>query len=83
MSLLKKKLDITVEGEEYIMMFDMKSIAVYQELSNVSFAEGFLKLQLFDDIEAINFIASTLRKNLILKNHSEKILLKMEIYYLL
>ena len=50
MSLLKKKLDITVEGEEYIMMFDMKSIAVYQEL------------QLFDDIEAINFIASTLRK---------------------
>ncbi|MDH2337068.1 hypothetical protein [Clostridium perfringens] len=62
MSLLKKKLDITVEGEEYIMMFDMKSIAVYQELSNMSFAEGFLKLQLFDDIEAINFIASTLRK---------------------
>ncbi len=41
MSLLKKKLDITVEGEEYIMMFDMKSIAVYQELSNVSFCRDF------------------------------------------
>ncbi|MCX0353493.1 hypothetical protein LI064_03010 [Clostridium perfringens] len=62
MSLLKKKLDINIDGEEYVMMFDMKSIAIYKELTKENFAEGFLKLQLFDDNAAINFLACTLRK---------------------
>lgn len=63
MSLLKKKLDLIIDGEEYVLMFDMKSIAVYQEITQVSFSEGFFKLQLLDDEAAINFIASTLRKS--------------------
>ncbi len=42
MSLLKKKLDLIIDGEEYVLMFDMKSIAVYQEITQVSFSEGFL-----------------------------------------
>lgn len=61
MNLLKKKLEITVDNEEYVMMFDMKSIAVYKDLTDKSFAEGFLELQLFNDEAAIYFIASTLR----------------------
>ncbi|WP_338630321.1 hypothetical protein [Clostridium baratii] len=61
MNLLKKKLEIEVEGKQYVMMFDMKSLAVYKELTNKSFAEGFLELQLFDDEAAVNFIAATLR----------------------
>lgn len=62
MSLLKKKLNITIGNEKYVMMFDMKSLAIYKELTEESFSIGYLKLQVFDEEATLNFIACTLRK---------------------
>lgn len=62
MSLLKKKLDINIGNEEYVMMFDMKSLAIYKELTEEPFSMGYLKLQLFDEETTLNFIACTIRK---------------------
>lgn len=62
MDLVKKAKDITIEDEEFIMTFDMKSIAVYKEITGESFVAGTQKLFAFDDEAIINFIASTLRR---------------------
>ncbi|WP_462427198.1 hypothetical protein [Fusobacterium varium] len=62
MDLVKKTKDITIEDEEFIMTFDMKSIAVYKEITGESFVVGTQKLFNFDDESIINFIASTLRR---------------------
>ncbi|MDU4952976.1 hypothetical protein HF846_13940 [Clostridium cadaveris] len=62
MDLVKKVKEITIENEEFIMTFDMKSIAVYKEITGESFVAGTQKLFDFDDEAIINFIASTLRR---------------------
>ncbi|MBS6503878.1 MAG: hypothetical protein KH415_20075 [Clostridium sp.] len=62
MNLLKKSKKINIENEEFIMEFDMRSIATYKELSDKSFTLGVRDLFKYDDREIILFIASTLRR---------------------
>lgn len=61
MNLLKKRLDFNIGDKGYVMMFDMKSIAVYKQLTGKSFSKAIGKLFEEDDEETLNFIASTLR----------------------
>lgn len=62
MSLLKEKLELKIDNEEFIMMFDMKSLAVLKSLGVINFSEVFARLRNFDAEATIYFIASTLRK---------------------
>lgn len=62
MELVKKIKEINIEGEEFIMTFDMRSIATYKEIAVTSFNRGATKLFQFDDEAVIYFIASTLRR---------------------
>lgn len=62
MDLLRKELKFEIEKEKYLMTFDMKSIAIYKELTGEPFVLGEKKLRNFDDETIIYFIASTLRK---------------------
>lgn len=62
MSLLKEKLELKIDNEDFIMMFDMKSLAVLKSLGVINFSEAFTKLRSFDAEATIQFIASTLRK---------------------
>lgn len=62
MNLIKTVKEIKIENEEFIMTFDMKSIAVYKELTGESFVKGNGELFKYDDEAILNFIASTLRR---------------------
>lgn len=62
MELVKKKREINIENEKFIMTFDMRSIATYKELTGNNFNMSIHKLFQYDDEEIINFIASTLRR---------------------
>lgn len=62
MNLVKKEKEINIDGEEFIMTFDMRSLAVYKELSNKPFTLGVHELFKYDDNAIIMFIASTLRR---------------------
>lgn len=62
MDLVKKVREFNIENEKFIMTFDMRSIAVYKELTGDSFNRGVSKLLGFDDEAIIYFIASTLRR---------------------
>lgn len=62
MDLIKKTIDIKIGNEEFVMAFDMRSIATYKELTNRFFTQGVARLFKEDDEEIIYFIASTLRQ---------------------
>lgn len=62
MNLIKKKREFKIGDKEYLMTFDMKSIATYKEMTGKSFVTGADKLYKYDDEEIINFIGSTLRE---------------------
>ena len=68
MDLVKKKIEIKIDNEEYVMFFDMKSIAIYKEITATNdnpignnFTDGINKLFNQVNEEIINFIACTLR----------------------
>jgi hypothetical protein len=61
LDLVKKKLELKIDNKEYIMCFDMKSIATYKELTNTNFCNAIENLFNSDDETIIYFIASTLR----------------------
>lgn len=62
MELVKKIKEINIENEEFIMAFDMKSIAIYKDLTGRFFSRGVSELFKENDEEIIYFIASTLRR---------------------
>lgn len=62
MSLLKEKLELKIDNEDFVMMFDMKSLAVLKSLGVINFSEEFSRLRDFDMGATVRFIASTLRK---------------------
>lgn len=62
MNLSKKIKELTIENEDYILTFDMKSILVYKELSGKTFTKGVEGLFQADDEECIYFMASMLRR---------------------
>lgn len=62
MNLSKKIKEISINNQNYVLCFDMKSILTYKELSNKTFTSGIDGLFSGDDEEAMYFIASALRK---------------------
>lgn len=62
MNLLKKSKELCIENEEFVMEFDMRSIAAYKELSDKPFTKAIRELFKYDDEEIIKFIACTLRR---------------------
>lgn len=62
MNLIKKQEQINIDGIDYVICFDMRSICKYKELTGRFFSTGINKLLQLDDEEIIYFIASTLRK---------------------
>lgn len=83
MDLIKKKKQVEIDGVEYILFFDMKSIIVYKELTGRFFSKGINKLLILDDEEIVYFIASTLRRK---DNEDEPLgeeVLKSDILYFL
>ena len=62
MNIVKKVKDIKIGNEYYIITFDMRSIAVFKELTGKSFLQSSAKLGLLDDEIVIAFIGATLRK---------------------
>ena len=83
MNIFKKVKDVKIGDEDYIMTFDMRSIAVFKELTGKSFLQSSAKLGLLDDEIILGFIGATLRK----VNDEDKPLGKqvydMDIMYLL
>lgn len=62
MDLVKKTREITINDDNFIMAFDMRSVAEYSELTGKSFVSSIDKLFNYDDATILNFIACTLRR---------------------
>ena len=62
MNILRKVQNVKLGEEEYIMTFDMKSIAIFKEMTGKSFLQSSARLGLLEDDLILSFIASTLRK---------------------
>lgn len=62
MNIVRKVKNVTIGNENYIMTFDMRSIAVFKELTGKSFLQSSAKLGLLEDEIIIAFIGATLRQ---------------------
>lgn len=83
MNIVKKVKDIKIDDENYIMTFDMRSIAVFKELTGKSFLQSSAKLGLLDDEVVLGFIGATLRKADTENKPLGKQVYDMDIMYLL
>lgn len=62
MSNLRRKIEnIEIEGNKYIMAFDMTSVDIFQELSGKGVLQSVIALNKLEDKVVLDFIASTLR----------------------
>lgn len=61
MSLLKKNKEVVIEGKQYVMAFDMKSVAIFQEITGKTFTNAMPELFAGVDFIILGFIGSTLR----------------------
>lgn len=61
MNIIKKEIELKIGEKEYIMAFDMTSIAIYKELTGKSFLQSSAKLGQFEDDLIIGFMGATLR----------------------
>lgn len=62
MNLTRKEIEVSIDGEDYIMAFDNRSIATYKEVIGKPFTKGYSELLQGDDGAVLDFIASTLRR---------------------
>ena len=62
MNLTRKEIEVSIDGEDYIMTFDNRSIATYKEIIGKPFTQGYSLLLQGDDEAVLDFIASTLRR---------------------
>lgn len=83
MNIIKKTVDLTLNEEEFIACFDMKSIMTYKELSGESFLQGMQKLANLDEEVILNFMASTIRKDEKSKPLGKKLLNEYDVLGLL
>lgn len=67
-SLTRLEKEFSIENEEFIMYFDMRSAVTYQRLAKKTVTDGLIKLFSGDSEEYLLFIASTVRR----KNDKEK-----------
>ena len=60
-NLIKKTKTLFIDDKEYIMFFDMRSIALFQELSGMPFLRAIHLIDKYDDKAIITFMASSIR----------------------
>lgn len=61
MDLIKQVRPLTIEGKPYVMCFDMRSVAMFREISGTSFTNAMPQLFAGEDFTLINFMACTIR----------------------
>lgn len=83
MNLVKKVREFKINGQDYIMTFDMRSIPVYKELTGQSFLQSSAKLGQFDDEITLGFMGATIRKKENPNKPIGKEIYDMDIIYLL
>lgn len=83
MNIVKKIREVEIGDENYIMTFDMRSIATFKEITGKSFLQSSAKLGLLDDEIILGFIAATLRKADDENKPLGKAIYDMDIMYLL
>lgn len=60
-NLTKKSKEIILGKDKYIMCFDMTSINMFQEMSNMSFLNAISLINKYDDKTLLYFMASSIR----------------------
>jgi hypothetical protein len=60
-NLTKKSKEIILGNKKYIMCFDMTSINMFQEMSNMSFLNAIHLINKYDDKTLLYFMASSIR----------------------
>ena len=60
-NLTKKSKEIILGNKRYIMCFDMTSINMFQEMSNMSFLNAIHLINKYDDKTLLYFMASSIR----------------------
>ena len=60
-NLLRKVENIKIDGQKYIMAFDMESIEIFKDITGKGVVSSLDKLANLDDETILYFIASTLR----------------------
>lgn len=60
-NLTKKSKEIILGNKKYIMCFDMTSINMFQEMSNMSFLNAIHLINQYDDKTLLYFMASSIR----------------------
>ena len=60
-NLTKKSKEIVLGKDKYIMCFDMTSINMFQEMSNMSFLNAIHLINKYDDKTLLYFMASSIR----------------------
>ena len=60
-NLTKKSKEIILGNKKYVMCFDMTSINVFQEMSNMSFLNAIHLINKYDDKTLLYFMASSIR----------------------
>lgn len=60
-NLTKKSKEIILGNKKYIMCFDMTSINMFQEMSNMSFLNAIHLINKYDDRTLLYFMASSIR----------------------
>ena len=83
MNIVKKTRNIMIGNEKYIMAFDMRSIAIFKELTGKSFLQSSARLGLLEDEIVLGFIGATLRKAEEENKPLGKQIYDMDIMYLL
>lgn len=54
--------EIEFQGEEFIVTFDMRSVATYKEISNKGYVQSIPELGKMEDEAVINFLGATMRR---------------------
>lgn len=62
LNLVKKSVELTIDEENFIMTFDMRSIVTFKELTGKNFVASTSKLGEFDDELLLGFMGATIRR---------------------
>lgn len=62
MDLVQEFKEYEINGEDFILCFDMRSIPIFKKITGMSFIQGSKLLGELDDTVMLGFLAATLRK---------------------
>lgn len=61
MNLIKRTREVKIEDKEYVMAFDMRSVAMFQEVTGQTFTNAMPQLFAGTDFIILGFLGATLR----------------------